>query len=371
MKSCRNLTLVGTSCYDVPARVERAEPALTPTPFRTPVAPLDAARTAQSDCSNHRLGRRTAAFRLGIGACALLAGLGLGSLRAANPGDEVVIVYNSRLPESRALAGYYAERRHVPASQIFGFDLPLGEEMSRAEFQTALQLPLAKKLEAEHLWHIGPQFFPASTNQPARTERIVLESKIRYALLCFGVPLKILSAPELKEEKTEKLRPEMRRNEAAVDSELALLPLLEEKLTLAGPLRNPVFSATNTSLLHPTNGVLMVTRLDGPSASIAQGLVDKAIQAETDGLWGRAYFDLRDTPDPNFKPGDAWIRNASDIARRLGFETIVDQNPGTFPAGFPMSHIAFYAGWYTETVSGPFVDPTVEFMPGAFAYHLH
>jgi hypothetical protein len=37
--------------------------------------------------------------------------------------------------------------------------------------------------------------------------------------------------------------------------------------------------------MHPTNGILLVTRLDGPSASIARGLVDKALEAETNGLW--------------------------------------------------------------------------------------
>jgi tetratricopeptide (TPR) repeat protein len=36
-----------------------------------------------------------------------------------------------------------------------------------------------------------------------------------------------------------------------------------------------------------------------------------------------------------------------------------------------MSQIAYYAGWYRENVSGPFARPKVEFMPGAFAYHLH
>jgi tetratricopeptide (TPR) repeat protein len=36
-----------------------------------------------------------------------------------------------------------------------------------------------------------------------------------------------------------------------------------------------------------------------------------------------------------------------------------------------MSQIAFYAGWYDGNVSGPFTRPKVEFMPGAFAYHLH
>jgi uncharacterized protein (TIGR03790 family) len=301
----------------------------------------------------------------------LLVAAGVRPLLAANPGDEVIVIYNSRMAESKALAYYYAEHRHVPAKQVFGFALPVVEDISRSEFRNALQLPLAKKLESERLWHVGPQHFAATTNQPALTRRAVVQSKIRFALLCYGVPLRIAPAPELKEEAAEKLRPEMRRNEAAVDSELALLPLLEENLPLAGPLRNPVFSATNSTTLHPTNGVLMVTRLDGPTSGIAQRLVDKALVAETDGLWGRAYFDLRNTSDPGFKLGDNWIRNASEISRRLGYETIVDENPGTFPAGFPMSQIALYLGWYTQDISGPLAQPTVEFMPGAFAYHLH
>jgi tetratricopeptide (TPR) repeat protein len=125
------------------------------------------------------------------------------------------------------------------------------------------------------------------------------------------------------------------------------------------------------ALLHPTNGVLMVTRLDGPTPAIARGLVDKALQAEADGLWGRAYFDLRNITDPAYKLGDNWIRSAADVCRHMGFEVVVDENPGTFPAAFPMSQIAWYLGWYDAHVSGPFRQPVVEFMPGAFAYHLH
>jgi hypothetical protein len=99
--------------------------------------------------------------------------------------------------------------------------------------------------------------------------------------------------------------------------------------------------------------------------------VDKAIEAETNGLWGRAYFDLRNTSDPAMKKGDEWIRGASEICRHLGFETIVDEREATFPASFPMSQIGIYIGWYAEMANGPFAQPTVEFMPGAFAYHLH
>ncbi len=293
------------------------------------------------------------------------------SARAANAGDEVVIVYNSRVPESKSVADYYAKQRHVPANQIFGFPLSTNDTMSREEFREGLQKHLAQAFKQQKLWELGPVIIRATTNHPGRVEWRPIESRIRYAVLCYGVPLRIDKEPGLKEPGAEQLRPEMRRDEAAVDSELALLPLIEEKPPLFGPLRNAVYAATNTSLLHPTNGVLRVTRLDGPSPAIARGLVDKALQAETDGLWGRAYFDLRGITDPGYKIGDDWIRGASEICRRLGFETVVDEKPGTFPAGFPMSQIAFYAGWYDPNASGPFAQPTVEFMPGAFAYHIH
>jgi uncharacterized protein (TIGR03790 family) len=293
------------------------------------------------------------------------------SSRAANPADEVIIVYNTRVPESKGVADHYAERRHVPTSQIFGFPLSTNEDISRVEFHDTLQKPLAETLRKQKLWQIGPTIVHATTNQPGRMEWKVVESKIRYAVLCYGVPLRIARDPNFKEEGLEALRPEMRRDEAAVDSELALLPLIEDKVPLAGPLRNPVYTTTNSAILHPTNGVLLVTRLDGPSAAIARGLVDKALQAEADGLWGRAYFDVRNITDPGYKLGDDWIRGAAEICRRLGFETVVDENPGTFPAGFPMSQIAIYIGWYDGSASGPFAQPTVEFVPGAFAYHLH
>lgn len=142
-------------------------------------------------------------------------------------------------------------------------------------------------------------------------------------------------------------------------------------MRLAGPLDNPGFAATNAARLNPVQGVLMVTRLDGPDATVAGTLVDKAMQAETNGLWGRAYFDLRGLTNGDYKKGDDWLRGAAEAARRFGFETVVDDRPETFSAAFPMSQIALYAGWYDGQVSGPFTRPQVEFMPGAFAYHLH
>src|SRR5258706_14548097 len=106
---------------------------------------------------------------------------------AANPGDEDIIVYNTRVPESKEVADYYAKRRQVPTNQIFGFALSTNEEFSRAEFEEKLERPLAKALEAQKLWHISSHPVRATTNQAARLEWKGTESKIRYAVLCYAV----------------------------------------------------------------------------------------------------------------------------------------------------------------------------------------
>ena len=266
---------------------------------------------------------------------------------AAEPGSTVVVIYNSDMPESKGVAEYYAQRRNVPAGQICGFGLPKTEAISRADYLDKLEKPFREKV---------------GTNSAAW--------KFRYVLLCYGVPTKILPDLELKEDLPTNLQTELRRTDASVDSQLACIAF-KEKTLWAGPLANPFYGATNSSVLQPSNGVLMVTRLDGPSVAIAKGLVDKAMEAETNGLWGRAYVDSRGITNGGYKLGDDWMRTTAGIVRQLGFETELDEKPATFPAGYPMSHIGIYVGWYEQGVSGPFTAPEMEFVPGAFAYHLH
>ena len=286
-------------------------------------------------------------------------------------GSEVVVLYNNRSPESKSVADHYAKMRNVPGAQVYGFALTTNEVISRAEFRDSLQKPLAKKLEADGLWKSGEVALSPTNSAPQRQHRIV-SSKIRYLVICYGVPLKIAEDPTPKE-----LIPPgpvlFQRNEAAVDSELTLLPQVENKLPEYGPLPNGEYGTADPATLSPTNGILMVARLDGPNAEVARGLVDKALQAERDGLWGRGYFDARGLPptETNYIVGDQIILGAARISQILGYETVVDDQPTLFRRDFPMSQIAFYAGWYTDDYYGPFRLPKVEFMPGAFAYHLH
>lgn len=282
----------------------------------------------------------------------------------------VVVIYNQRMPESKAIADYYATQRRIPPEQIVGLDLPTDETISRADYVAQLEKPLLQALVDRQLFTLVPSNEVRHSPDPRQPQSRVQSAKVRYAALCYGVPARILESPELVESGLDDLPAPARRNGAAVDSELACLPRAEPR-RLTGPLPNPWFGATNAWTLHPTNGILLVTRLDGPSPEIARRLVDLAREAETNGLWGRAYFDSRGITNGEYALGDTWLRAAAALARRLGFETVLDEKPETFSAGFPLSHIAVYAGWYEGHACGPFARPQVEFMPGAFAYHLH
>ena len=307
-----------------------------------------------------------------LGFFLLLLALLAPSARLFAGGDEVVVLYNSNVPESKAVADYYAAKRNVPASQIFGFDLTTDETISRDDFQNHLQQPLVDDLVNAGLWKFGEQPIAATPTQPAHTEERVIESKIRYAVLCWGMPLKIAPDYDLQEVESKLMRSDFRRNEASVDSELVWLPLIKLKIPLTGPLPNLLYNCTNTASLVPQNGLLLTARLDGPTPEIARGLVDKALEAESNGFWGRAYFDiLGRKPGNSYYLGDHWFLTGAEICQKQGFDVEIYTNENTMPASYPISQIAIYVGWYTSDVSGPFTLPEVEFMPGAFAYHLH
>src|SRR3569833_3431570 len=96
-----------------------------------------------------------------------------GALYAADTGDEVIVIYNTRVPESKDVAEHYAERRHVPANQIFGFALNTNETMSREEYRDKLEKPLAKKLESKKLRHIGSEIHHNTNNTKDKNKRKV------------------------------------------------------------------------------------------------------------------------------------------------------------------------------------------------------
>ena len=284
------------------------------------------------------------------------------SLFSAEQRTDVAVLYNSGMAESLAVAEHYAKARNISRENLIGLRLSEKEAVTRDEFVSSIQKPLWN-------WFIEKKHFilqdKASTNPP------VGSADIRYLTICYGVPVKILRDASLSEPAGEKLPEELRRNEAAVDSELAALPLLPSNPPAVGLFNTQAFGATNAAAVHPTNGVLMVARLDGPSAELAKGLVDKALAAEKNGLWGRGYFDARGLTSGGYESGDKWITLVSEMAKTYGFEVTLDKQPTTFPSTAPFSDIALYFGWYDTQLSGPFLHENPGFVPGAIAYHLY
>ena len=265
-------------------------------------------------------------------------------------GATVAVVYNSTLQESKSVAEHYAKSRNVPANNLIGLPLSKNHTISRDEFIKTLEQPLVKTLEKKKILNGN-------------------NGTIRYLLLCWGVPFRV--------DKDNSIKPPagtpaaLQRNEASVDSELALIPQLNKKTERTGIINNPVFNAKTPESISPKNGLLMVARLDGPSPALAKKLVDRAIAAEKKGLWGRAYIDLRGINSGALKLGENRLQQVAEIISRSGFTTVIDKEPTTIPIGFPGDRIAFYAGWYGINVEGLFAEETVDFATGAIAYHLH
>lgn len=266
----------------------------------------------------------------------------------------MLIVANNRIADSVNLARYYAEQRGIATNRILNLECPESSQITRREFNETLRDPIDRHLQ-----------------QQGWLQRNVLGQTIRndcwLLVLCFGVPLKIAPSADFQEPGAERLPDQFRRDEAAVDSELARLPLRDAPL--AGPASNPFFKMEFFPAY--SRRMMMVARLDAPNADIAKALVDRALWVEKTGLIGRAYFDARGTKDPNLKAADDRIRDACAVARRAGFESVLDEREEVFSSAYPMTDVAFYAGWYAQEITGPFNRPTFRFRPGAITYHIH
>jgi uncharacterized protein (TIGR03790 family) len=215
--------------------------------------------------------------------------------------DRVLILVNDRVPDSVSVGQYYAAKRNIPAANILHLKTAATEGISQDEFKDQIENPLRKFLDA---------------NGGA------MRRKILYIVPTYGVPVAI-------------------GQQFAVDSVLVMMYAGHEDQK--PPLRNPYSAPTGSRPPHFaewSDGVaaannfkmFVVTRLDGPSAAIAKGLVDKAILAESSLTTksGIAYFDSQGTrhPDEWQYAIDMEVKAASELSRKMGFETVLNVQAG-------------------------------------------
>jgi uncharacterized protein (TIGR03790 family) len=242
------------------------------------------------------------------------------------------------------IARYYCEKRQVPSANILA--LPLGaslsDRISRADYDEKIAQPIRQKL---------------STDEFA--------GKVRCLLTVYGVPIKVGRRPPLKDqqgtlEQLEKLAEQLKNKmeqlqqisspesdaqqkiisrklarlqwqidyivgketEASVDSELSMV--------LSGSYQLYRWQPNRIKTMAPywDFKTLMVSRLDGPSWQIAEGLVDKAMIAEKNGLKGIAYLDSgysQKNAKPLFVKYDMSLRDLATIIRTQTSMPVIEE----------------------------------------------
>jgi len=286
--------------------------------------------------------------------------------RPSREAAATLVVFNTRDPESRALADYYAERRFIPYEQVIGLDCPMEEEITRAQYIETVETPLRKLFDRKGWWEMRQGF---------EDQREVTGSRIRYVALMRGMPLKIKTtivppAPD----KPAPPRPNGGdpvggHDEASVDSELSVLGGFATDYF--GIVNNPYYRRFAPILDSAvTSALLLVCRLDAPSPEIVRRMIDDGLEAERNGLFGWAYIDRRSIPEGGYKDGDEWLRNAATECWNEGIPVILDNVPPVFPAGFPVTDAALYYGWYEWSFGGGLATVEKPFRRGAVAVHI-
>ncbi|QJE97552.1 TIGR03790 family protein [Luteolibacter luteus] len=272
--------------------------------------------------------------------------------------ESVAILYNSSSRDSKSLAEYYAGIRKIPEENLIGLPLPDAEEMSRADFEKLLKAPLVKEYDLRKWW---------TRSKSAEGQVVPLNSKIRVLVCMRGVPSRVAADPTLPMPKPEDQAAYLQANQAAVDSELALLGM--EGLPIKGALNNPYYKVEK-SIAETGLPMTLVGRIDSPSLATCERMIRDAVETEKTGLWGMAVIDFSkkfaESPE-----GDPALENIVRYHREAGIPTMADRFPETLPLNYPLRDTAIYFGWYDWNVSGPFLNTTFKFKKGAVAAHLH
>ena len=277
---------------------------------------------------------------------------------SASDAASTVVVFNERDPISGELARWYAAKREIPADHLVGISCPTVETISRDEYDRDIAEPLRSAFVKRGWWKL-------------ETGRLkgVSTSTIRFVALMRGIPLRIDAVSDYEGDVKEGPPLLASQNKAAVDSELAVLGFYTRRIS--GVINNPYYRSFAPLADLPTPQLLLVCRLDAAYPRTVRAMVENALQAEKDGLWGFAYVDSRNLTGVGMGEGDNWLRKIRDDTSRNGIPCIFDNRPEVFPEHYPIRNAALYFGWYSSEVEGAFKNEKLRLVPGAIAIHIH
>ncbi|MEM8867550.1 MAG: TIGR03790 family protein [Verrucomicrobiota bacterium] len=282
-------------------------------------------------------------------------------LQAGSP-DRVVILVNSEVPDSMRIAKHYAAARSIPEANIIELAMSTKETISLQEYVATIHNPLLEAL-LNREWILGVR--ASQKDAFGRTRLSVAITKLDYLVTTSGVPLRFENDLSLLEADLGELPKQFHHNRASVDSELALLAG-PPGISMTSFIQSPLFGQVRPKSPDAAR-VLRVSRLDGPSVESVIRLVNRSIEAETKGLYGRAYIDIG---GPH-KRGDEWFEVTAKMARQMHFDTDVEATKQLIDDRHRLDAPAIYMGWYRANAISPWSRPQWGVPPGAIAYHLH
>ena len=297
--------------------------------------------------------------------CLILSLLALAGVTAPHAAEQplapaTIVVYNKAVPDSVALAKFYAQQRAIPRDHVIALNCSPEEEISREDYDATIAEPLRKIFRDRGWW---------TFRDTADRGTLVASSTIHFVALIKGIPLKIRATATPYPGDEPGQGPVASHNEASVDSELSTLAFLFHQLSGAVP--NPYFQSFRGIGDFQDATLLLVCRLDAPTAATVRRMITDAIAVEKTGLWGRGYVDASRNVTNGFEMGDKWMANIVEQMHKAGIPVVYDDLPSVFPDGYPITDCSLYYGWYTGSVAGPFASPDFRFLPGAVAVHIH
>ena len=274
----------------------------------------------------------------------------------------VVILANSNDPDSLKIAKYYAQQRSIPEANIISLAMPITETIKLQQYIDMIHRPLFEALVASD-WIQAVR--SGQLDSYGRDVLLAAVHQISYLVTVRGVPLRISNDIDLIEPESSKIPSQFRVNCGSVDGELALLAIAE-RLSMTGFIANPYFQKMMPTSRDLSFGI-RVSRLDGPTLKSVCNLIDSSIEAEKNGLRGRAYFD---TGGPH-ELGDRWIDTARKYVIEEYYDTDIEDTKRRIDGRDRLDAPAIYMGWYSTSAYGPWLNSNRNVPAGSIGFHLH
>ncbi len=266
--------------------------------------------------------------------------------------ERVLIVFNANVPESLEVANYYLSKRGIPAANKCAITPTHGDAIDFYDYEINVRKPIQSCLNA-----LG-------------------KDRILYVVFAYQTPYKIVNVPAgsvLDIRAVDQFVADI-WNENILDIFEITNHSYFAQIQSQGNIYPPFISFADYRNQSGAARIYSVWRLDAATIDLAKGLVDKAMQAEANGLNGQGCFDRRlgaigTLEDWSLSAGNWDLLRAADFARKIGMAVTEDEQEAEFgiaPAPLRCENVALYSGWYSYNN----YNDAFSWATGAIGFHL-